>query len=492
MTPSPSLAARLLAQGRVALARSFRLHRPRGAFCHRGWCQQCKVKLTDGRVVLACQSTESHAALHRWDALRIVGRMAEGAVPWAWERHVFADGALQRTYLETLRRLSGALPLADNVVNTPRAATQRYDTDVLIVGAGVAGRAAAEALQARSVACLVVDPLPASGNSDASRAASDPKQYLCVGLYEQPRRALCVGSRDNAIVHFQRLVVATGAYDRIPTVPGNDVPGIIGLRGFEILARDAALPPAVRIGFFGHRLEAQRALAAASQAGVSLRFIAGPADLPDFGGSVFPNSPLLRVLGRSRVRGIELERVGALDCDLLIVGISQPSYELQAQNGCTIELRGSPPIVRATSSGSAPWIAVGEAAGDYVEDGTPARVREIVNAWLSDEPIASNHAAAPLGTAEAHDDAFVCLCEDVRVRDIRTAIAEGYRDVELVKRHTGAGTGPCQGKLCHGALLACAHSAGLDVRIPTPRPLVRPVRVAALAGSCQFPSNAPQ
>jgi hypothetical protein len=44
-----------------------------------------------------------------------------------------------------------------------------------------------------------------------------------------------------------------------------------------------------------------------------------------------------------------------------------------------------------------------------------------------------------------------------------------------VKRHTGAGTGPCQGKLCHGMLLACTANAGLEVRIPTPRPMTRPV-----------------
>jgi bacterioferritin-associated ferredoxin len=88
-----------------------------------------------------------------------------------------------------------------------------------------------------------------------------------------------------------------------------------------------------------------------------------------------------------------------------------------------------------------------------------------------------------------HDDAFVCFCEDVRVRDVRAAIDEGYRDIELVKRHTGAGTGPCQGKLCHGALLECARAAGIPARIPTPRPLVRPVPLAALAGAYEFPSQ---
>ena len=43
----------------------------------------------------------------------------------------------------------------------------------------------------------------------------------------------------------------------------------------------------------------------------------------------------------------------------------------------------------------------------------------------------------------------------MRRRDVETAIADGFADVELLKRRTGAGTGPCQGKLCHGEMLAC-------------------------------------
>src|SRR5204863_7942889 len=79
--------------------------------------------------------------------------------------------------------------------------------------------------------------------------------------------------------------------------------------------------------------------------------------------------------------------------------------------------------------------------------------------------------------------AFVCLCEDVRRRDVETAIADGFADVELLKRRTGAGTGPCQGKLCHAELMACLARAGRPLALPTVRPLLRPVRLDALAGA---------
>ncbi|HJZ85507.1 MAG TPA: (2Fe-2S)-binding protein [Polyangia bacterium] len=43
---------------------------------------------------------------------------------------------------------------------------------------------------------------------------------------------------------------------------------------------------------------------------------------------------------------------------------------------------------------------------------------------------------------------IVCRCEDVTLRDIELAIAHGNRDIEEIKRYTGFGTGPCQGKEC--------------------------------------------
>ncbi len=46
------------------------------------------------------------------------------------------------------------------------------------------------------------------------------------------------------------------------------------------------------------------------------------------------------------------------------------------------------------------------------------------------------------------DKRIVCACEDVTLAEIRRAFAAGHRDVESVKRYTGFGTGPCQGKSC--------------------------------------------
>ena len=75
----------------------------------------------------------------------------------------------------------------------------------------------------------------------------------------------------------------------------------------------------------------------------------------------------------------------------------------------------------------------------------------------------------------------LCRCEDVTLADLEHCVSHGYRDIEEVKRYTGFGTGPCQGKECLAAVasqlalgistlllrvpiaLAAAHQAGAVV-----------------------------
>lgn len=78
----------------------------------------------------------------------------------------------------------------------------------------------------------------------------------------------------------------------------------------------------------------------------------------------------------------------------------------------------------------------------------------------------------------------VCRCEDVTLKDVDHSIAEGYADIEEVKRYTGFGTGPCQGKECLAVVAALiAERTGADpATIPpfTSRPPVAPMPLAYL------------
>jgi len=80
---------------------------------------------------------------------------------------------------------------------------------------------------------------------------------------------------------------------------------------------------------------------------------------------------------------------------------------------------------------------------------------------------------------------FVCRCEDVTVAEIEHTVELGLASVEEIKRYTGLGTGPCQGKECVVALvrlLAARGLVGADEAMPfTARPPAEPVTLGELA-----------
>jgi sarcosine oxidase subunit beta len=84
------------------------------------------------------------------------------------------------------------------------------------------------------------------------------------------------------------------------------------------------------------------------------------------------------------------------------------------------------------------------------------------------------------------DKAIVCACEDVTVHDVEAAIAHGFGDIESLKRYTGLGTGPCQGKSCQvGAMRICASRKAVPPEAQVPfraRPPFAPTPLAGYAG----------
>ncbi len=85
------------------------------------------------------------------------------------------------------------------------------------------------------------------------------------------------------------------------------------------------------------------------------------------------------------------------------------------------------------------------------------------------------------------DRVFLCRCEDVTLAEIEHAIAKDLTSVEEIKRYTGLGTGPCQGRECIGPLACLLVRRGLatpeTVAPFTARPPTEPVTFGALAGT---------
>jgi sarcosine oxidase subunit beta len=69
--------------------------------------------------------------------------------------------------------------------------------------------------------------------------------------------------------------------------------------------------------------------------------------------------------------------------------------------------------------------------------------------------------------------------------DLEHSVSRGYRDIEEVKRYTGFGTGPCQGKEC--LAVVAMHLARLTGQPPsaippfTSRPPIAPTPLRLLA-----------
>lgn len=82
---------------------------------------------------------------------------------------------------------------------------------------------------------------------------------------------------------------------------------------------------------------------------------------------------------------------------------------------------------------------------------------------------------------------ILCRCEDVTLDDVTHSTSLGYLHIEEVKRYTGLGTGPCQGKECMAAcaLLLAETTGRKPIEIPpfTARPPIAPVALGTLAGA---------
>lgn len=110
---------------------------------------------------------------------------------------------------------------------------------------------------------------------------------------------------------------------------------------------------------------------------------------------------------------------------------------------------------------------------------------------------------------------IVCHCEDIELEEVFSALSQGYREIESLKRYTGIATGKCQGKCCIVQTLRLlsspagmsAAAAGLGhgpgeplvpqsegdlmarVRIPTIRQPVLPVTIDDLVDAAGDPSG---
>jgi sarcosine oxidase subunit alpha len=406
----------------------------------------------------------------------------------------------------------------------------RYDSmhthcDVLVVGAGPAGLAAASVAASSGARVVIVDDQPEPGGSllgtrentvldwvaDVAadlRANPDVRvlsRTTAFGYYDDnyviaaERRTNHLGASAPAHLSRERIwrirarhvVLATGAHERSVAFADNDRPGVMLAGAARTYVNRYGVLPGRRAVVLTTNDSAYAAALDLLDAGVEIAAVVDvrPGASPIWtdrcagrGVEVLAGHAVARVLGEDRVSAVVVRDAAGetreLDADLLLVsGGWNPVGALYSQAGGRLRYDSDLGSFRPDGCRQAVEVA-GAAAGTFTLAGCLAE--GAATGRLAVEATGFTAAAGrPLPVADeppavpaAHvwllpgDDAsqFVDLQRDVTVAEIQRATGAGMHSVEHVKRYTTAGTAHDQGKTS-GVLTSgvVAHLLGVDV-----------------------------
>jgi sarcosine oxidase subunit alpha len=398
-----TLASALIASGVHLMGRSFKYHRPRGLLStgsdepnalvgvgrdeahYAPNLRASQVELYDG---LVAESQNRFPALN-FD-LGAINDLFSPLLPagFYYKTFMWPAGAWKRFYEPKIRAIAG-LGRAPKAPDADRYIQRFLHCDVLVVGAGPAGLAAAEAAAAsgaRVVLCdeqpefggsllsdpaVTIDGLPASGWIDATLKAIAQSGRVTLlprttafGYFTHNLVALIERVTDHLAapdpnlprerlwqVRAKEVVLATGATERPLVFPDNDRPGIMLAGAGRALVNRYGVRPGKRAVIFTANDDAYGVALDLAGAGVTIAAIVdlrpeakGP--LPDLArkaGLPFrAGSAIVGTSGRLRVRSASVAKIGAdgevaaaekIACDhILMSGGFTPTVHLFSQS----------------------------------------------------------------------------------------------------------------------------------------------------------------
>ncbi|MEU3839493.1 sarcosine oxidase subunit delta family protein [Streptomyces sp. NPDC028635] len=445
--------------------------------------------------------------------------------------------------------VASSLPGQGRLATEPDPA--RYDAlhahcDLLVVGAGPAGLAAAAAAADSGARVILADDQPELGGSllgtgehldwvAATRARLDLAPEVRVlrrttvfGYYDD-NHLLAVERRTNHLgadapvnvsrervwrIRARRVVLATGAHERSLAFGDNDRPGVMLAASARTYLHRYGVVPGRHAVVFTTNDSAYAAALDLAAAGVHIAAIVDPRPEPGewarrastAGIEVLAGHAVTGTEGGDRLTAVTVAPFGqsaaqrefAVDL-LLVSGGWNPVAHLFSQSGG--KLRHDDALGTFVPDSCRQAVeAAGSANGAFdlataLAEGAAAGARAIeAEGWTATTPALPAVTAQPytppsqVFTIPAPTGAprFVDLQRDVTVEDLARATGAGLRSVEHTKRYTTAGTGGDQGRTA-GVLASgvVAELLGVDISalgLPTFRPPYTPVSFAALAG----------
>ncbi|MHC8377703.1 FAD-dependent oxidoreductase [Pseudomonas sp. MDT1-16] len=404
--------------------------------------------------------------------------------------------------------------------------------DLLIIGAGPAGMAAALAAAPSGARIVLLDDNPLPGGQiwrDGPKANlpnparqmrerleacsnicrhSGTRVIACAG----PKQLLVENPDHGWLISYDKLILCTGARELLLPFPGWTLPGVTGVGGLQALIKGGLPVQDERVVIAGSGPLLLASAATAKHNGAQVLRIAEQAStvavarfaarLPLWPNKLMQSVTLfdhhyrtgthvLAALGNGRLEGVRLQQQGKiveLECDRLACGFGLiPNTQLGQALGCDLDGQALAVDTWQTSS-RADHFAAGECTGfggselALVEGSIAghAAVGDVDSAralwprrtrWQGfANALSKAFTLDPQLKSLAQPDTLVCRCEDVPY-----GLLAGHVDWREAKLASRCGMGACQGRVCGGAL---QHLFGWQPSAP--RPPFSPARIETL------------
>ncbi len=542
-----TISSALLAAGLPFLGRGFKYHRPRSLLSFNnhdsntlfqvGGIPNVRGDVTLVRTGMRVSAINTFGGL-RQDKARILDRLSS-FLPVGFYYKAFHSKRLFPRWERMFRALTG---LGRVSLDAPRKLTaKRYAfCDVLVVGAGASGLAAALAAAAAGARVALVDESLQGGGITPLRAPNPALKALlqavrqseniapypstvAAGYYADHWLALAEPLRMTKM-RAKAVVFATGVIEQPAVFRNNDLPGVmLASAALRLLACYRIAPGRTIVMVAANReaYEACLALAADSLQVVAIlelrsTFQYSLEDLEvarrctDLGIKILTAAAPYQAIAASNglleaIDYVPIDSHGTIniraakriecDCLLMSVGWAPASQLLSQAGGSTVFVPEIQQFVPKQLPAGV--FAAGRLNGVFefnyrVDDGHRAGTDAAAYAGFGEasgsQVARSTRCPSHPYPIVEHPDAknFVDFDEDIQVKDLQNAIQEGFDSSELLKRYTTVGMGPSQGKHSNmNALRILARARSMSVAalgMTTARPMYHPVPLKLLAG----------